>query len=199
MRSFTKMIGAGLLALLVSVPAFAQVPSFTPPSLQRPTFAAAFNALALPATGAGDAVCLVGSATKTIFVTRVQVSGIKTTAQSAVINLVKRTAANSGGVTTTAPTYAKFDSNNAAATAVLNGYTTVPTPGAGIILRSQAQGFAAGTAQPGGSVVFDFSSQTNLTQGMVLRGVAQALCVSYPNAFTTDGPAADVDFTWTEQ
>lgn len=193
-----KTLGiAAALSLLASA-ALAQVPSFAQPPLQRQTFTASFSALAVPQTGAGDAVCLVGSATKTIWVQRVQFSGFKTTLQPGVVaNLVKRTVANTGG-TSSAGTIAKMDSNNGAATAVLNGYTVVPTPGAGANVRSQYVSFAAATTVVSAPTIWDFSA-VNLSQPVVLRGVAQALCVNFPAAFTTDGPALSADFTWSEQ
>lgn len=197
-RSKTKFAVA-LALFALAAPAFAQVPSYSPPVLQRPTFAAVHAALAVPQTGAGDAACLVGSATKIVYVTSVNVSGIKTTAQSAVMNLVKRTAANTGG-TSTAATVGKMDSTSAAATAVLNGYTVVPTSGAGVTLLSSVIQFSAGTVGAGiAPQTFSFNPQNSLSQPVVLRGVAQSFCVNFPNAFTTDGPALDVGFSWTEQ
>jgi hypothetical protein len=182
----------------VGAPARAQVPSYSQPVLQRPTFIATFSGLAAPQTGAGDVVCLVGSATKTIRISRISVSGIKTTAQSAVVNLVRRTTASSGGTSTTAVN-AKMDTTNAAPTAVLKGYTVVPTPGTGFFIRSASQGFGPGTGQPAPAMTWTFNPQEDLTQQFTLRGVLEQACVNYPNAFTTDGPALDVDFTWTEQ
>lgn len=200
MRTYLKktLVLAAGLSLLASA-ALAQVPSFAPVPLQRATFGATFSALALPATGAGDALCLVGSATKTVYVYRVQFSGFKTTLQPGVVaNLVKRTVASTGGTSTNA-TVALNDSNNAAATAVLKGYTVIPTPGAGVNLRSQYVSFAASTTVVSPATIWDFSSTTSLSQPIVLRGVAQSLCVNFPAAFATDGPALSADFTWTEQ
>lgn len=193
-----KSVLPAILALTFVVPALAQVPSFAPPVLQRSTYAATIAALAVPATGAGDAACLVGSATRTIRVTKITFSGSDTTAQSAVTNIVKRTAASTGG-TSTSPTVALYDSSNAAATAVMNAYTVVPTPGAGLNIYSGQ--FYFNTAALGGlaPVTLDYVPQEKLNQQLTLRGVAQQLCVNFPNAFTTAGPALNVQFEWTEQ
>lgn len=191
---FTVLAAAA--AFLSLSPALAQVPSFDRPPFQPPTYSASFSALAVPQTGAGDAVCLVGSATKTITVTRVAFNGIKATVDKVVANLVKRTIANTGGTSSSA-TIASMDSNNAAATAVLKGYTVIPTPGAGINLRAAGVAFPAASASV--PTVWDFNPAMNLAQPITLRGVAQSLCINFPAAFATDGPALDADFSWTEK
>jgi hypothetical protein len=193
---FSAALLAGLALSFLPLSANAQVPSFQRPPLQRSTFAAGFAGLAVPATGAGDAVCLTGSATKTIFVTRVAFSGIKATVDNKVAVLVKRTVADTGGTSTSAA-IAAMDSTNATATSALKGYTAVPTPGAGANLRSIAVTYPVATATS--QVAWDFSPAINLSQPVILRGVAQSLCINFPAAFATDGPALDADFTWTEQ
>lgn len=197
MKSYGIVLaGAAALALL-SAPALAQTPSYGSPVLQRPTYAAAAN-FTYPVTGAGDAACLVGSATKTIRVIGVRVSGTDSTAQSAVMQLIKRTAANTGG-TSTQPSIAAYDSNlDGAATAVMNAYTVVPTPGAGIALRSDEVNLLATTSAT--SVVdYKFEPQTLLSQQMTLRGASQQLCVNFPNALSTAAANLNVTFEWTEQ
>lgn len=201
MNSYRKsvMLAAAICALLAP-PALAQVPSFSQPALQRPTFAAVSSPLAFPQTGAGDAVCLVGSATKTIRVTSVRVSGTNTTAQSSVVAIVKRTAANTGG-TSTQPTIGSYDSNlnNGGATAVVNAYTVIPTAGAGVTLDAQLIPFNVAAGGVGSTLTWEYYSQMKLDQQLVLRGVAQSLCVNFPNAFTTAGPSLTTRFEWTEQ
>jgi hypothetical protein len=184
-------------ALFAAAPALAQVPSYAPPPLQPPTYGATFTGLAVPQTGAGDAVCLVGSATKTIYIQRIAVSGVDSTAQTSNMNLVKRTTANSGGTSTNAVN-AKYDTNNAAPTAVLTGYTAVPTPGTGFIHLARSIGFAAATGAPSAAIVWEFDP-SQLVQQLVLRGVAQSACVNFPSAFTTAGPSLNVSYTWTER
>lgn len=200
LRLLAAVLPAVALFSVFEPPAQAQVPSYNQPVLQRPTFVGSFAAVQIPQTGAGDAACLVGSATKTIYVVRVQFSTLKTTLQPGVVaNLVKRTAANSGG-SSAAATIAKMDSAvTISATAILNSYTAIPTPGAGANVRSQYVGFPAATGLVASPVVFDFSPQNNLSQPVVLRGVAQSLCLNFPAAFTTDGPLLTSDWTWTEQ
>lgn len=205
MRNLTYILKKTLPALVALAAVFAlfapeakaQVPSYSSPVLQRPTYAAAAS-FTYPVTGVGDAACLVGSATKTIRVSHVRVSGTDATPQSAVMSLVKRTAANSGG-TSTQPSIATYDSSvTAAATAVMNAYTVVPTPGTGIAIRADEVNLLATTTAT--SVVdYAFNPQDQLNQAITLRGVAQSLCVNFPNALTTNAAALNVTFEWTEQ
>lgn len=87
-----------------------------------------------------DVFTLQGSGTKTVKIIRVAVilvqGGTVTAAQNAV-TLVKRTAANTGGVTAAVSlTTSKRDTNDAAMTAVPVYYTTAPTAvGAGTVIR----------------------------------------------------------------
>jgi hypothetical protein len=188
------------VAIITAIaPVSAQVPSFGPPPLQRPTFSAAANGLAVAATGAMDAVCLTGSATKFVRVKRISITGIQaTTAGTSDVELFFRTAANSGGASTT-PTIAPFDTVNGAATAVMRAYTTAPTPGAGVAIRSQKIPVPlAASASQYPPVIWEFSPSLG-TQEVILRGVAQQACVNFPAAFSGATPSIDIDFTWTEQ
>lgn len=196
MYTKTKLAIAVALALMTAAPALAQVPSYASPVLQRPTYAAGAS-FTYPVTGAGDAACLVGSATKTIRLTKVRVSGTDTTAQSAVMNLVKRTVASTGG-TATQPSIGSYDSVNGAATAVMNAYTIVNTPGAGVTINSGLVNLLAATTAT--SVVEQtYPPQNFLDQQLTLRGVAQSFCVNFPNALSTAAASLNVTFEWTEQ
>lgn len=192
----SKFLLATSLVAVMSAPAFAQVPSFQAPVQQRPTFSAGAT-FTFPQTGAGDAACLVGSATKTVRVTKIRVSGTDATAQSAVMNTVKRTVANTGG-TSTQPSIGSFDSGNSAGTAVMNAYTAVPTPGAGVTIGSDVINLLATTTATS-IVERAFNPQNQLNQQLTLRGVAQSLCVNFPNALTTAAASLSVTFEWTEQ
>jgi hypothetical protein len=197
-----SLILAGLAAAValsfLPLQANAQVPSYSPPAFQRPSFSAAAVSLQLPQIGAGDAVCIFGSASKTVRVKRIAISGTDTTAQTVAAALVLRSAANSGGTSTT-PTVAPLDPSNAAGTAVVRAYTAVPTPGATIAtVRAQSIPLpAAASATQYPPVVWTFGE--NSTQDIVLKGTAQGACVNFPAAFTTAGAIVNVDVTWTEQ
>lgn len=123
-----------------------------------------------------DVATLYGSASKTVRVKRVTVSGQATTAGSMNVSLIKRTAANTGGTSTT-PTIGQFDSADAAATATALLYnTTNPTTlGAGVALSMQTLNF--GVAGAAGTVVFDFSNRND--KPIILNGVAQGLAINF--------------------
>jgi hypothetical protein len=200
-RTRSLMTAAMLAAVALSflpLSANAQVPSFAPPALQRPTFSAAAVALQLPQTAAGDAVCIFGSPTKTVRVKRIAITGTDTTAQTVTAALVLRSTTNTGGTSTT-PTVGTLDASNAAGTAVVRAYTAIPTPGTAIAtVRAQAIPLpAAASATQYPPVTWDFG--TNNTQDIVLRGTAQGACVNFPAAFNTAGAIVNVDVTWTEQ
>lgn len=197
-RKRIAMLAAASIAAIVAAaaPAAAQVPSFNPPPLQRPTFAAAAPGLALPLTGALDAFCITGSATKTVRIKRVEISGFDTTAQTAGVNLVLRSTANSGG-TSTVPADVALDQTNAVGTAVVRAYTVAPTPGTSLgAIRASSIGFNVAGAL-GGPVTWEFNPNL-LQQEVVLRGVAQSACINFPAAFTTAGPNVNINVTWTE-
>ncbi|SHH49293.1 hypothetical protein SAMN05443248_4989 [Bradyrhizobium erythrophlei] len=122
--------------------------------MKRPTFAASAVGLALPATGATDAVCISGSATKIVRIKGVAITGVNANAQTATANLVLRSAANTGG-TSTSPTVVPLDSNDAAGTAAVKAYTVAPTPGT---VRPQSIPFPlAASAAQYPPVIWDFT------------------------------------------
>jgi hypothetical protein len=198
-RTLKSVLISALASAAFVGAAFAQVPSFQTPVTQRNTYSASVVNVVNP--GNGDAACLVGSASKTIRVTRVTYSAFDTTAQAAAnsVALVKRTTANTGG-TSSQPSIAQLDTGTGtgtAATAVLNAYTAVPTAGTGVTMRSWGLSFVAVTTVSG----FDASWTPNssLSRAPTLRGTAQSLCVNYPGTFTTSGPTGNITFEWTEQ
>lgn len=202
-KEFTKWALSGALAFttafFVAGAALAQVPSFQLPPFQPSTFVGAAT-FAAPQTGAGDLFCIAGSASRLVKVKRVVVSGVDTTAQASVINLVKRSTANTGG-TSTAPTAGALDSQQVVTTptAVLAAYTVIPTPGtsAGTV-GSRLAAFNTAATASASLLSFDTTLENNYSD-IRLRGVAQELCVNAPSAFTTAGPTLTVEVTWTEQ
>jgi hypothetical protein len=198
-KYISTIFGAAALAMLAA-PALAQTPSFQQPPLERPTFEASVSGMQVPQTGAGDAFCITGSATKTVRVKRIQISGTDTTAQTSVMNLVIRSAANTGGTLVTTPTDVPLSSSNVAGTAVIKAYTAVPTPGTAVgIAQSQSIGFQAATVgTPGSAMVWTYLPSEDLSQEIVLQGVTQSACVNFPSAFTTAGPVVNADVKWTE-
>ena len=87
-----------------------------------PTYRAAAN-FTPQATGAVTVISIQGSATKTIRIKRIGISGVST-ANGQNVYALQRTSALGAGGTTVNPTVAKLDTNSATATAVVAHYTT---------------------------------------------------------------------------
>lgn len=164
---------------------------------QKASYRAAATGL-VTVTGATDVFLINGSATKTVRITRVLISGTFTTTASLVdISLIKRSTANSGG-TSSATTIVPLDSADAAATAVVLQYTANPTVGTavGAIAAMRYFGSLTGTPAPVGQIEFRFSDLN--ARACVLRGTAQGLAVSF-----NTGPAVagvyDIAIEFTEE
>lgn len=145
-----------------------------------------------PAATPTDLVTLYGSATKTVKVKRVTVSGLSTTAGSMDVQLIKRTAANTAG-TSAAQTPAKLDSQFATATATLKLYSANASAlGAGIVIEARQLNF--GVAGAAGSVVWDFPAG----QELILRGTAQGLAINLNGGAVPTGGKISWSVEWTE-
>ncbi len=145
---------------------------------------------------------IIGSATTTVTVKRIRISGVSiaTAVNYLVFNLVKYSTATSGGTSTTLVAV-PIDSNSAAATAVVKAYTAVATDGALIGTLCSAKVLCPITAtaaalQFGEDIFFDFTA--NGQNGIVLRGTAQELALLYPVAAATV-PTQAIDVEWTEE
>jgi hypothetical protein len=148
-----------------------------------------------PATTATDFLTIVGSSTTTVRVTRISISGFATSAITEEILLIVRTTANTSG-TKAAQTVAQHDQNDAAPTAVVNLYSVNPTLGSsgGVLRQAKLNCGATGAA---GTIVWDFSNRNS--KGIVLRGVAQALCLNYNGAAVPSGMSLAIDVEFTEE
>lgn len=163
----------------------------------KATYSVAALGMTLAAT-ATDFFQITGSSSKTIRVTRIQISGIATAAASVDIQLVKRTAVNTGGTSSSLSTsIVPHDSNSASATASVNQYSVNPSAlGAGNPLR--AQKLALGTStNPLPAIVWDFTTRNS--QGLVLRAAAQSLNLNWNGSSVPAGTALDIDIEWTEE
>jgi hypothetical protein len=131
----------------------------------------------------------------------VRISG-SGTAISVPVLLKKNASADTGGtasLTTAIPVPYALDSSNAAPTATTIAYTANPTvndaaPG---ILDNSNLGLVATTvgAAVQSSLTFDYQER-NFTQAIILRGVAQQLCVNLNG--TTPTALLNITFRWTE-
>jgi hypothetical protein len=147
------------------------------------------------ATANGVLLSVQGSATKVIRVTRVYCNGILTTAGSVTIGINRCTGAVSSASGTVAVTPRLLDTGNAAASALVNTYTT-STIGAGATLLANARAFyAPATALATG---YEFTFGTRNTQALVLRGTTDFMQISYASSGYT-GALFDCDVEFTEE
>lgn len=169
---------------------------------EKSTYRASTLVPLVPAVTADRAWFIIsGSASKTVKVRRIRISGGTLTAVAYItFNVRKYSSASSAGTSTTLVNV-PLDSNDAAATAVVKAYTAVPTDGSlvGTIAtwRTLLQATTAAAAGQTWDHMFTFGEAGN-TEPVVLRGTAQELVLSFPVAPATTITVA-VDAEWTEE
>jgi hypothetical protein len=150
----------------------------------------------VPPAAATDIFTITGSATKTIRIHKIRVSGT-TTSGSAIkttFTLLRRSTVDTAG-TRVAATVGKQDTNNAAGTATAGHYTANPTLGTLVAnLRSSTASVSA-TGLAGGDLVWDFEADGS--QPLTLRGVSDQIAVNL-NGGTVTGPLFSVSAEWSE-
>lgn len=145
---------------------------------------------------AGDIAVLPGSASKTIRVTRVEVS-MSTSGTAAVeqIQLIKRSTADSAG-TSAAMTAVPHDSNFAAASAAPLSYTAAPTLGTAVgAVRGVQYNDASASVAGANTWLWTFGDRPGAC--IVLRGTAQQLAINLGAVVATQ--TVTVSFEWTEE
>jgi len=149
----------------------------------------------VPVATPTDFWMLIGSATKTVRVLRITISGFATAAITEDIYLIRRSTASTGGTPTT-PTIAQHDSNDSPATAVLSHFAANPTLGttAGILRAAKLNLGATGAA---GKIEWDFTTRNS--KGIVLRGIAQSLNLNWNGAAVPAGCLLNIDVEFTEE
>lgn len=161
----------------------------------RQTYSATAAAFT-PAASATDVFTITGSATKTVIIKKIRVSG-STTSGSAIkltTNLIRRSTVDTGG-TRVAATVIPNDTNNAAGTATVGHYTANPTLGTAVgTVRSIHNGIT-NTGMSGGDVVFELGDNDH--QGITLRGTTQQLAVNF-NSTTITGGIISISVEWVE-
>lgn len=167
----------------------------TPPvvAAQDPTYA--FAATVAPAATATDVFTLTGSASKTIRIRKIVLSGTQTTAGNVVTSITKRSTANSGG-TSTGLTEVPLDSSDAAATATGLSYTVNPTTGTlvgDVDMRSVHIPTALTEAVP---TEWEFGVPGR--RELVLRGTGEVVAINLGGATLTGG-SLTATFEWTEE
>jgi len=208
MNRLIATIGALLLGMACAFAQVNVVPQVGQTSnyVARQTYSAGFVGLVPPAS-ATDIICIAGSASKTIRVREIVVSGTAGTLVTVPIALVRRASAATGGTaagTTANPANAitKRDTANGTASATPVSYTAVPTitDSAGTVFASSSLTLpvtSAGTS----SVPLKFSfigDAEALMQPPVLRGAAQQFCLNF-NTVSISSGLLNGYMTWTEE
>jgi hypothetical protein len=155
----------------------------------------AFSMVATPTA----VIVIQGSATKTVLIKSIKLSGAATAYGSMPFTLVRRsTAGTLGSAALTAVTAGKLDTDNAAASAVVStvgtaNYTTLGTAVATLAagrLNMPALGSAA-TSSAGNPLVWHFSD--GFTQPLTLRGTGQYLTIEGNGAAIPAGGVLDYE------
>lgn len=174
-----------------------------PKSTYRGSTATAATGVVVVAASAAPFACIYGSATKTVIVQRMYLSGASATAVAYASYVVGKYSTAVTGGTATALTATPMDSNSAAAsTTNLNVYTAAPTAGTLVgtvsVKRTLIQATTAVAAGVLDVIEFDFRTLGSETSGIYLRGTGQGACVNFGAAPAT---AVTLSYTveWTEQ
>lgn len=159
----------------------------------------------IPAAAPTDIFCITGSATKTVRVKQVRVTGTAGTAINITTYLMKHSVANTGGTAasteaTGLPTITAADSTFGAATATATAYTGNPTiDSTRVFLSSQTHMLpvttTAATAAP---ALWLFDPPSSFSP-LVLRGIAQQACINYNGVTTPSSGVVAVSMIFTEQ
>jgi hypothetical protein len=215
MKKSIYLLSVSALAIntFLSGPASAQSPGINSPfniiwsipldSIKR-TYGIAFTGL-VAAAAATDIMQICGSATTTVKVTRMRVSGRATAAAGMDVQIIKRSAANTGGtINASAPWSGSFvtgfayDASDAAGTALTATWTANPTVGTAVGTIDSAQVALSVAATTVGGAVTNFDFGNRPAKAVTLRGAAQCLSMNL-NAATYAGNLLDVSTEWTEE
>ena len=163
---------------------------------QKTTYSASATNITVAAT-ATDVFTITGSATKTIRIFKIRLSGVQTTSGLVSVLMLKRSTANTAGTPAASPAV-PHDSNNAAATATVVSYTANPTIGT-LVGNIRSDKFlvttpTATSTQPG--LLYDFGNRPG--QAIVLRGVNQVFALNL-NGVTVTGGSFSYAVEWTEE
>lgn len=163
---------------------------------RKPSYSAATTFTA--AASATDVFVLTGSATKTIRVRQITVSGTNTGNTNALIDIVKRSTANTAGTPVTV-TAVPNDSSSGAATATLVNYTANPTLGTAVGTVANGYIFLPTLASTNQVQIRDFQLFSNITEPIVLRGTTQSLSVNFRGVALGGTTVLATKIEWTEE
>lgn len=166
------------------------------PAAPAATYAAATVHVAISPL-ATDVFTITGSGTKTVKITKVEMSGAVATAGIITVQVVKRSTANSAG-TSSAGVAVPYDSNSAAATATTLLYSVNPTLGTLVGAVVYKRLFVPATTSVADGNYQTLWSLERAVQPITLRGTGQVLAINFAGVTPTGG-AYSFGFEWTEE
>jgi hypothetical protein len=173
----------------------------TPLDGSKATYSASISELAI-ASAATDIFTITGSATKTIRIIKITISGTQTTRSYNDVVLLKRSTPNTSGTSTTR-TAVRYDSSDAVATAVVQAYTANPTTGV-LVGNFDTINMPFGIDTPtspqsnGSLEVFSWNFGSGPLKAIVVRGINEVVAINF-NGQTLPGSTLDVSVVWTEE
>lgn len=148
-------------------------------------------------SGATDIFTITGSATKTIRIRRVTVSGTNTGNTNALIVMLKRSTANTGG-TSTNLTEVPHDSNDAAATATALSYTANPTTGTLVGNLYHRLMYLPSLTSSNVRSEFEMGWGQDGAKPIILRGTSEVFAINMNSVAITGTTVMNISIDWTE-
>jgi hypothetical protein len=166
---------------------------------QEATYAASTTAKTATASGTAAFFEICGSASKTVRIQRIAISGTWATAGYGDIQIRKVSAAGTGGTATTL-TNTPFDSNSAAATATAKYFTVLPTGGDTLVgnIFSETAFFPLTGTVTTFQTQFIYVWRDTDAEPPTLRGTAQCITAGFGTAPGVV-PTLSVSVAWTEK
>lgn len=151
-----------------------------------------------PAATATDVLTISGSATKTIRIRQVVISGIASSAGNIPIVIHRRTTDNTGGTSTT-PTPAQRDGSDDTATAVVRQYSANPSALGTSLGPIDGGRLAIPTATSGQLDRFVAQYSWLNEKAPTLRSATDFFAINLNGATLPTGLALDIGIWWTEE
>lgn len=152
----------------------------------KPTYRASTAVVFVAVAGTAPFFAIYGSATKTVRIKRIVISGFTLTAVGYInTNVAKYSTAPTGG-TATALTPVPLDSNDAASTISLcSVYTAAPTAGTKVGDLSSRRSLGQATTAAAAGIPEEIEFKIDPDEGIVLRGTTQGVCLYFSTAPAT--------------
>lgn len=150
-----------------------------------------------PAATPTDVLVITGSASKLVRLRRIYVGALATAAGSMIVNLIRRSTADTTG-TKTSPTPQKIDTADAAATATVDLYTANPG-GLGTAVGTLSNRALFFQLVGAGKDFVEWNWSEILGRGIALRGVLDSLAINFGGAAVPSGGKLDFELEWSEE